>query len=114
VIGYSGTDSGTNHAFLWYGGEMTDLGALPQSFSYGSGINDRGQVVGMSHVAFLWERGEMTSLHPSGHDSQTSAAQSINNRGQVSIQVFGKSGGPASAGYVWNDGDFTRLATLGG
>ena len=64
VVGWSNGDSGTNHAFLWEDGKMTDLGTLPGSGgSMAKGINNRGQVVGYSghadsgtNHAVLWTK----------------------------------------------------------
>lgn len=46
VTGTSETATGEEHAFLWRGGEMTDLGTLGGARSMGMALNDRGQVVG--------------------------------------------------------------------
>ena len=68
---------------------VTDLGTLPGGgFSRASGINDRGQVVGVSTTATtephaaLWANGTITDLGtlPGG---LLSIASRINNRGQV-------------------------------
>ncbi len=65
----------------------TDLGTLGGSRSGATGINDRGQVVGMSETAsgaehaVLWEQGTMTDLGTLG--GNWSRAYGINDRGQV-------------------------------
>jgi probable HAF family extracellular repeat protein len=77
-------------AVLWDDGVVTDLGRLPGGdFSVANGINDPGQVVGLSSAAaggqphaFLWEKGAMLDLGVFPGDSGSSAA-GINNRGQV-------------------------------
>jgi probable HAF family extracellular repeat protein len=68
-----------------------DLGTLGGSFSYPSGVNDRGQVVGTSTTvgndlltgrAFLWTPVDgMVDLGTLG--SATSGASAVNDRGQV-------------------------------
>ncbi len=105
VVGYSTTRDGSTHAFLWQMGWMHDLGTLGPDYVYSraNGINDKGDVVGVSckqdHPfiqvhdpyppsgdpscrAFLWSRGHMRDLglYPGG---TFSAAQAINNKGQV-------------------------------
>ncbi len=49
IVGYSRMASGTNHAFLWQNGVMTDLGTRFRtggSGSYANGINDIGAIAG--------------------------------------------------------------------
>src|SRR5206468_6366749 len=66
--GFSGA-----RAFLWEKGGMRDLGTLGGEYSYATGINDAGQVVGSADIltpssprsiqhAFLYEGGEMRDL----------------------------------------------------
>lgn len=57
IVGYSTTESGNAHAFMWDRGVMTDLGVLPGgSGSAAYGISERGDVVGFGNTA--------TSHHP--------------------------------------------------
>src|SRR5207245_7914924 len=74
VVGESNTSSGSYRAFLWQNGTMTDLGTLPGgTVSSASGINDLGQIVGVSlnesttpfvFHAFRWQNGTMTDIRP--------------------------------------------------
>jgi len=85
IVGTSG-----NHAFLWANsGGMTDLGTLGGGQSSAGGINDFGQVVGISltssglNHAFLWTKnGGMQDLGTLPGDSY-SQAYAINDLGQV-------------------------------
>lgn len=107
-----------SRAALWEKGTLTDLGALGRP-AIPSDINDRGQVVGVSHLgqdfisprrAVLWEsQGGLIDLGTLPGDNQ-SEAHAINNRGQIIgiswNQVF--SGRP----FLWTDGVMTELPGL--
>ena len=100
VVGYSTTDSGETHAFLWQPdrrqgwrkGEMIDLGTLGGIYSVANGINGLGKVVGQSTItssswhAFLWQP---TGKHGDLIDLGTldgfvmSYANAINGSGQI-------------------------------
>ncbi len=81
VVGYSSTDGGSQHAFLWTDGQgMRDLGTLGQD-SRASSVSNEGVVVGSSTLpsggsrAFLWRDGEdMQSLGTLGGGSSEAAA----------------------------------------
>jgi probable HAF family extracellular repeat protein len=79
-------------AFLWKNGVMTDLGNLGLT-SYAFGVNNRGQVVGHSHLdevtthAFLWEKGgpmiDLNTRIPPGSGVQLTDAVTVNDRGEI-------------------------------
>lgn len=100
--------------------DFTDLGILgaPEGSSgesYGTGINDFGQVVGWSSTniygvyhAFLWSPGQgMQDLGtPTGENRSYGAA--LNNTGQIAVNYF--AGGTTA--YLYFQGSWTKLATL--
>ena len=121
VVGYASTASGQSHAFLFEDGVMTDLGTLGP-FLGGNldalGINDRGQVVGLSTApigehAFLYRDGVMTDLGTLGQFSGASSiAYGINNRGQV-VGVSDTADRFKHA-FLFEDGVMADLGTLPG
>lgn len=102
---------------------LIDLGFLPGGGgqeSSAAGINNAGQVVGISTStdgsrAFIWQNGTMTSLGVMGGTpfgvAGGSRAVGINASGQVvgeSSNVFG------ARGFVWQNGSFTDVGLLPG
>jgi len=95
VVGVSALPGDTTfHAFLWTRETgMQDLGTLPGDVaSVAVGMNDRGQVVGLSldasgnPRAFLWENGVMTDLNtliPASSALFLLFADIINSRGEI-------------------------------
>lgn len=87
VVGWSSSASGPDHAFLWSGGTMTDLGAIAGGSSYAYGINILGQVVGSSaNRAFLYTNGtilDLNSLIINTNGSTFTTASGINDSGQI-------------------------------
>src|SRR6266705_718067 len=75
------------HAVLWQAGRMTDLSTLGGGSGSAYGINNAGQVVGISFASdgqmrpFLWQDGVMTVLPTP--DKSGGAASDINEAGQV-------------------------------
>jgi probable HAF family extracellular repeat protein len=115
-----GTNDNDDHAFVWSKGTLADLAALPGiQGTMATGINNRGQVVGISPTsggapvfphAVIWDRGKVTDLGtlPDAVYSY-SAAQDLNARGQV----VGWSSSPIDFGndhaVVWENGKIRDL-----
>jgi probable HAF family extracellular repeat protein len=87
---------------------MQDLGTLPgDAISEALGINDQGQVVGVSYGAgftnpraFIWQNGVMADLNtliPSGSSLSLQAAQEINDLGEIAGQASESSTGKSPA-----------------
>jgi probable HAF family extracellular repeat protein len=113
VVGESSTVGSTIHGFSWSKAQgMQDLGPLPSGhFSYATGINNRGQIVGASdggsrcpiiacERAVLWTP---TGIHGLGtlRNSYSSRAYGINSAGQVvGFSLFRPS--LVSHAFVWS------------
>ncbi|MCG3141822.1 MAG: hypothetical protein HDKAJFGB_03151 [Anaerolineae bacterium] len=95
---------------------ITDLGTLSGGITKGYGINEKGQIVGISQIgsymhAFLWDDGTMTNLGALG--SYGSWAYDINDAGQV---VGGSYVGEEfhTHAFLWQNGAMQDLGTMGG
>ncbi|HEX8816360.1 MAG TPA: DUF3466 family protein [Terriglobales bacterium] len=110
IVGFSdlhGDQDGANpnfHAFLWTKENgMQDLGVLEgDAISEALGINDEGQVVGVSFAAgftnphaFLWQNGKMLDLNKLAKNSSLTlqVGQEINDLGVVVGQAVGQGSG---------------------
>ncbi len=98
VVGYSAVANFVEHAFIWDSvNGMRDLGVLPgdENWSFAIGINNSGQIVGMSGVqsgshAVLWINGPIIDLNdvidqsdPLAPYVTLSEARGINDTGQI-------------------------------
>lgn len=125
VAGYSDTGTAYGHAFIWKNDVMTDLGDLNEAYdgegyehySRAEGINDNGQVVGMSSVgidqvhAFLWKNGAMTDIGTLNR--LCSESSGINDKGQV-VGYSDDGMGNNMRAFLWQNNTMTDLGILPG
>lgn len=111
-----------NHAFLWAGGAMKDLGTLGGPNSIAIDISDHGLIVGWSQINFTlgafgipdlnaatWDNGAITLLH--GLGGPITLAIAVNNQGVAVGQSFLADGSTFHA-VMWQNGMLSDLKTL--
>lgn len=128
-------------AVIWENGRIHDLGTFGGYVSLATGVNNRGQVVGLASTstpdpfsilyfqigqmttgtqtqAFLWQNGHMRNLGTLG--GLDAAAFNVNNRGQVAGGSYtndipnATTGFPTLDPFLWENGRMIDLGTLGG
>ncbi|WP_228370230.1 PKD domain-containing protein [Methylococcus capsulatus] len=115
IVGWAKIED-VRHAFLYSNGAFSDLGTLGGDSSFGTGVNDAGQVVGYAETgaktphAFLYDNGNKIDLGTLGADR--SYATAINNVGQV-VGYSDVSAGVTHA-FVYSNGAMVDIGTLGG
>jgi probable HAF family extracellular repeat protein len=125
------------HAVLWKGDEITDLGTLGTGReSAALYVNNAGEVIGFSTFdttpdpssflgatihAFIWRDGVMTDLGTLGGSGSFPAGGCNNERaGLVAGMSFTNStlnpttGSPTQHAFLWENGTMTDIPTLGG
>lgn len=103
------SQGGVTRAFLWFEGNMHDLGTLGGQWSVAQAINNKGSVVGWAETregkshAFIWTKAAgMTPLPIPG---DYSLALGINDNGYI-VGV----GGPNSIGFLYSpDGGYQEM-----
>ena len=125
VVGSGGRSSDPNglfHAYLWEGGNLTDMNTLipegsPWFLREAVGVNTRGQIIGNGAAtglfgAFFWEKGIITDLG-SPFPGGLSESRGINAAGAV---VGRTTDGVAWRAFVWRDrwiADLNKLIPSG-
>ena len=119
VVGYTTFDVNEDiGAFLDTNGTMQNLGCYFGCPTYGTGVNQRGQVTGVAlpsnapSRAFLFSNGIMQDLGTLGGAS--ASASGINDSGQVTGHAAIASSSYAIHAYLYTDGAMQDLGTLGG
>jgi len=122
VTGFSFTPSNAQHAFLFSGGVLQDLGTLGGQFSEGVVLNDFGVVAGDAdqpsendpHHAFVFRNGTMTDLSGLAVE-QSSSASFINNAGDIAGVATWPGPFPGvSRGFIYRNGQMIDIGSLGG
>ena len=114
---HAATGAPTIDPFLWQDGRMTDLGTLGGRLGFVNGLNDKGEVVGVSDLPgdqnahpFLWRNGKMIDLGTP--DGNFGGASYINQRGDATGFYVASDGN--FHGIFWHHGKMVDLPPVGG
>jgi probable HAF family extracellular repeat protein len=118
IVGYSTLAGGSNHAFKYSAGAMTDLGTLGGTVSHANAVNSGGIIVGnanytgdIASYAFQDKNGLMTSL--GALNSAYSEAEAINASATI-VGISTISDGVTMHAFSDSSGTMSDLGTLGG
>jgi probable HAF family extracellular repeat protein len=116
-VANSTTGVPTVDTFFWQNGKMVDIGNLGGDFSWPSGLNNRGDVVGAMFLAgdseyhpFLWRHGTLKDLGTFGGNA--GVANAINGGGEVTGWASVQNG--AVFAFLWKQAGMTNLGAVGG
>ncbi len=123
------TGQPAEHAVLWKGGKILDLGALGTGLeSAGLYVNDFGEVIGFSTFdttpdpssfkgatihAFIWRNGVIQDLGTLGGSGASPSGGCNNERAGLVAGSSSTSSGESHA-FLWDNGKMTDIPTLGG
>jgi probable HAF family extracellular repeat protein len=110
----------TTGAFLWEKGRMIDLGGLGGTCTLVSGLNNQGQIVGLSNIEgdksrhpFLWDRHSHPHLKDLGTlGGNSGVAEALNEDGDA-VGFSTLSGDAVTHATVWSRGRITDLGAVG-
>jgi probable HAF family extracellular repeat protein len=115
-----------SQAVVWQFGVPRSLGTLGGTDSYGSFINDRGQIAGSAQTSdvpdsitgcppfdpFVWQNGKMTDINPGNFGGAQGDINFLSNAGHA--VGFGTLAGELSFhAFMWKGGTLTDLSTTG-
>ncbi|RJP36340.1 MAG: hypothetical protein C4547_07545, partial [Phycisphaerales bacterium] len=106
VTGYARDEMGNARAFVWHEGVLRSI--LPDYVGGGNDINDAGHICGWYGGPFFWDKRHLVDI---GHPP--SAAWAMNNNDEV-VGWTDEEGHLTTTAYLWKDGEFQKLGTLGG
>ena len=86
VVGFAQTSTDADHGFLWSNGKMTDLGL---NF-FPTAINDNGVIIGGDEIYSGGTLHNLNNLIRAGSGYQITAANAINDKGQILAQDGGE------------------------
>lgn len=115
IVGHFVTPDG-EHAYVYDGNEVRDLGTLGGSSSFARSINDRSQIVGYSLTGEFDARGLVNEAFVSdGHAMKSlgirwSSAEHINNRGQIVGEMLVQPN--LNHAFLWENGQAIDLGSL--
>ncbi|HEX8346138.1 MAG TPA: hypothetical protein VF657_15565, partial [Actinoplanes sp.] len=113
VAGSRANADGLSTAFRWYDGRFTDIGAPSGWHSWPTGMNERGDVIGILNNAdftvrqgFIWHDGVLTVIDARGGDTEPAA---VNDRGEVVGRAIFPGSSSAYHPFRWAHGTATDL-----